>query len=282
MAGADHIDRRAYVGVACGEGRRQTTGRGGYPHYRHSGGRRRRARRLRKPAWQRLPRRICKQTEGGGTDPLRHCAAPIPTLSRPARSYRRQSYLRQVREQFFSACGLDGNATPEVGRVAYRLALIAAAGELAIDFDVLPWPSGTAIEGVRKCFDAWRAARGGDDAVGHDAAVAVQQVRLFLERYDIKFEDLESDGNRPLIADRAGWRRRQRGVIEYLIQPEYFKTEVCKGLDPSAVARALRDRGYLRGQGRAWTITTTIPGGGKRRVYRVLESILTEQTEGDA
>jgi putative DNA primase/helicase len=196
----------------------------------------------------------------------------------------RQLYIREVREQFFSACGLDGNATPEVGRVANRMALIAAAGELAIDFDILPWQQDAAIEGVRKCFDAWRAARGGDDGVGHDAAVAVQQVRGFLERYDIKFENLDrdSDTNRPVIVDRAGWRRKGKKGIEYLIQPEYFKTEVCKGLDPSAVARALWDRGYLHRQGRAWTITTTLPGGGKRRVYCVLESILTEQTEGDA
>jgi uncharacterized protein (DUF927 family) len=181
---------------------------------------------------------------------------------------------------------LDCDAAPEVRRVANRMALIAAAGELAIEFRVLPWPLGTAIEGVRKCFDAWRVARVGGDGVGHDAAVAVRQVRGFLERYgDIKFENLDhaTDVNRPLIVDRAGWRRKGKKGIEFLIQPEYFKTEVCKGLpDPTAVARALFKGGFLNKQGRAWTITTTVPGSKKqRRVYCVLESILVAIPEID-
>jgi len=160
------------------------------------------------------------------------------------------------------------------------MALIAAAGELAIELKILPWPLGTAIEDVRKCFDAWRAARGDDDAIGHDDARAIEQVRLFLERYGpSKFES--AGAGRPTI-ELAGWRRQLGQRVEYLIQPEYFKAEVCKGFEPTAVASALLDRDFLRRQGRAWTITTTVPGGkAKRRVYCVLESILMGHTKAD-
>jgi uncharacterized protein (DUF927 family) len=188
----------------------------------------------------------------------------------------RRMLISEHREEFLTACNLAG-ACPEVSRAANRMAVIAAAGELAISLDILPWEAGAAIEGVRTCFNAWRESRGGD-TVAHDDARAIEQVRLFIERYgDSRFESaaLNLRGSER-VTDRAGWRRLSGEHTVYLIQPEFFRAEVCKGYDAATVARALHARNHLRRQGRHWTVRTTIPGAGKREMYCILDSLLSE------
>jgi len=192
----------------------------------------------------------------------------------------RRAIILDYRAQFMEACKLV-DAGPEVLRAASRMGVIAAGGELGISWDILPWPAGSAIDGVVKCFAAWREARGGD-AVAHDDGCAIAAIRLFLGRFGrsrFEFVPLSmTEGER--VTDRAGWRRRTKdGTVEYLIPPEFFAAEMCKGYDPSMVARALHSRGYLHRQGRCWTITTTIPNeAGKRRVFCILDSLLAEES----
>ena len=40
-------------------------------------------------------------------------------------------------------------------RAAKRFGLIAAAGELAIALEILPWEEGTALKAATACFEAW-------------------------------------------------------------------------------------------------------------------------------
>jgi uncharacterized protein (DUF927 family) len=64
---------------------------------------------------------------------------------------------------------------------------------------------------------------------------------------------------------------------EYLILPEVWRADVCKGFDPSAVARLMLDRGYLRANregDRAPTVKITVPGVGQRRVFHVLPEFM--------
>jgi uncharacterized protein (DUF927 family) len=56
-------------------------------------------------------------------------------------------------------------ADHQVLRVLDRFGLVAAAGELAIAFGIVPWATGAAIEAAKTCFDAWFADRGGAGAV---------------------------------------------------------------------------------------------------------------------
>ena len=51
---------------------------------------------------------------------------------------------------------LGGCKDSEVGRVSRRCALVGVAGELAIDYGVLPWEKGTAVRFAKACFDIWR------------------------------------------------------------------------------------------------------------------------------
>jgi uncharacterized protein (DUF927 family) len=76
---------------------------------------------------------------------------------------------------FMKMCELDG-VTPEVGRAAQSMALIAAAGEIASLFGITGWEPGEANDAVYKCFVSWIAARGGSKTT-HDEQQGVALIR---------------------------------------------------------------------------------------------------------
>jgi putative DNA primase/helicase len=136
--------------------------------------------------------------------------------------------------------GTDG----QIRRAARRLALIAAAGELAHDLGiVLNWQKGEATKAASFALQQWIKSRGGAEAA--EAIQAIRAVRLFVEKYgDARFEDAEFPEGK--IQNRAGWRRGKGEDQLWLFLPEVFKTEVCAGLDPTQVAKVLADRGILQ------------------------------------
>ncbi len=189
----------------------------------------------------------------------------------------------------FRDAHVPADAAPQVRSVSGRFALIGAAGELARDYGVLPWPAGEAMRAAGACFAAWLAERGGTGS-GEDAA-ALAQVRAFLETHgESRFTVLlpptiGAEPSSPDVArtiNRAGFRRPAGSGDgerwEYLILPETWKAEVCKGLDARRTAELLAGRGLMVGgteRHRAGLVT--IPGEGKRRVYRVSGAILGDE-----
>lgn len=139
---------------------------------------------------------------------------------------------------------VPAEADGQARRVAGRLALMAAGGELAQP--VTGWPKGEAIKAAAVCFAAWLNRRGG--AGSQEEAAALAQVRHFIESHgESRFKDLDGDDNRT-IHQRAGFRRRTENGLEFQILPEVFRREVCAGLDYRTVARTLRSHGMLRSE----------------------------------
>jgi uncharacterized protein (DUF927 family) len=72
-------------------------------------------------------------------------------------------------------------------------------------------------------------------------------VRRFIEQFgESRFDPIPAEPDARPVPNRAGWRREYREAREWLILPEAWKNEICKGLDPRATARLLADRGMLR------------------------------------
>ncbi len=196
-----------------------------------------------------------------------------------------QRALGSLREGFLAQYVPRG-AAPQVRSVASRFALIGAAGELARDYGVLPWPPGEALRAAGACLMSWIANRGGAGS-GEDK-LALAQVRAFIEQHgESRFTRLRSkafNSDPPAPADetktitRAGWRRNAGGtddVWEFMILPETWKSEVCKGLNSKRTADLLAARGWLLGgTARHRASLVTIPGEGKVRVYVVSGAIL--------
>lgn len=190
-------------------------------------------------------------------------------------------------------------AAGQVQRVGTRFALVGAAGELATAAGLTGWASGEAERGARECFNAWLVSRGG---IGNSEETSMlRQVRHFLEANgDGRFTTWHRahDDRAPRVGLRAGVKRLigsnglpigvrktpeyaheisdpEAESVEFFIFPEVFKTEICKGYDPDAVARVLRDRECLQAKepGR-FTVSMSLPGGiGKARVYHVTARI---------
>lgn len=66
--------------------------------------------------------------------------------------------LMEWRDAFIAA-HLPGDADGIVRRVFGNLGFLAAAGELAIHYGILPWSSGSATANIAVCAHAWHAAR---------------------------------------------------------------------------------------------------------------------------
>jgi uncharacterized protein (DUF927 family) len=196
--------------------------------------------------------------------------------------------VRRTRDEFVLR-ELPSGAGGQVRRAAERFGLIAAAGELAVNLAVLPWMQGHPSAAASECFRAWLVARGGAGA-GEDIA-AVTAVRAFLaahgsSRFEVIGEPPPSNGDPvstapfdPRIANRAGWRRwnKHERLWDYLISPNAWRDEICRGLDPTNAARALHEGGYLvRGDDDHFAGRATIPGFPRTRVYIVSGRIFND------
>jgi uncharacterized protein (DUF927 family) len=137
------------------------------------------------------------------------------------------------------------DADGQVQRAAKRFALVGVAGELARLWDVVPWAEGAALDGARALYSDWIAARGGTASAESETQIA--QVRRFIEQHgESRFDPTPAEPDTRPVHNRAGWRRHHEEDREWLILPEVWKTEICRGLDARATARLLAERGMLR------------------------------------
>jgi uncharacterized protein (DUF927 family) len=186
--------------------------------------------------------------------------------------------IHTMRERFLVE-HLPAHPDGQVSRVATRFALVAVAGELGAAFGVLPWPAAVAFNGVGACFNAWLAARPGGSGSA-EIAQALEQVRLFIHMHGAsRFDNLNVE--KPVrTINRAGFIHTSEfgsSRPEYCVFPEVWRAEVCKGHDPTNVARWASDAGLLRrGDGNHWTDKRPFEG---RRVRVYVVQLPTE--DGD-
>lgn len=173
----------------------------------------------------------------------------------------------------------DG-ASGQVVRVAQRFGLVAAAGELATAFDILPFSPGTVTEAAGALFRSWVRSRGGVGA--SEDRDAVTAVRHFLQQHGpARFisADKALDESAWRAQRVAGYRMRGETTAEdgdYLFHSSGF-AEAIAGLDRRAAADALAEAGFLKKDPTGKRTRSERVGGKSMRVYRVSCSIL----EGD-
>jgi putative DNA primase/helicase len=179
--------------------------------------------------------------------------------------------IKAIMDAFSGRCvplGADG----QVLRVVDRFALVAAAGELACDLEIVPWQKGDALKAACRCFTDWLDSRGGAEA--GEVQAAISQVRLFIENHgDSRFEPIGTQ-NRP-VNNRAGWRKGDGSEREWLIPSETWKSEVAVGHNPKLVARVLAERGMLKRANDGFQCVERIQNI-PQRVYVVTARILSE------
>jgi uncharacterized protein (DUF927 family) len=184
--------------------------------------------------------------------------------------------VRVCVETFVKAAlpGAKSNAG-QSARAAQRFGLIAAAGEMAIGFGVVLWPKGAPTEAAKWALDQWLTMRG--KASSYEERQAVAQVRSVIERYgDSRFDDITViDPDRRPVADRLGFRKGDGEDRRWLVLPEAWRDEICKGLDPELVAATLAKLGMLE-RGDAKHFTKLVKVRGKSMRFYVLTPQILE------
>jgi uncharacterized protein (DUF927 family) len=177
-----------------------------------------------------------------------------------------KDFIPEQIKQFVTGV-IPKRAAGQVERVARRFALVAVAGELATHSKLTGWREGEAIHAARTCFAAWLEVFGGSGNREEQAILA--QVRAFFETQGAsRFEDISATTDQR-VPKRAGYYRN--GVKEgreFLVLPETFRMEVCKGFDEKTVKKVLMEAGLLLpGNDGKSSQVMRLPGLGSSRVY---------------
>jgi uncharacterized protein (DUF927 family) len=169
-------------------------------------------------------------------------------------------------------------------RAAQRFGLIAAAGEMAIEFDIAPWAKGQPTKAASWAFKQWVARRGKDSS--YEARQAIEQVRGMIERYgDSRFDDLDppkttmygAEIERRPVHDRLGFRKGSGDDRRWLVLPEMFHKVVCDGLDSERVAATLAEHDMLeRGEDRNLAKKVNVRDFGNKRFYVLTPKLFEE------
>jgi putative DNA primase/helicase len=134
-------------------------------------------------------------------------------------------------------------ASGQVSRVLKRLAIIAAGGELAVEFGLTGWEKGAAMMGVSKCFRDWLIARGG---VGnYEELRALKHIYMFFSNNSYRFENWDTVLDKD-VAEQASFKKFDRqGNIEFFVNRSLFDKEISIGHDPTLLAQLCIKKGLL-------------------------------------
>ncbi|MDL2267817.1 hypothetical protein LJC46_07525 [Desulfovibrio sp. OttesenSCG-928-G15] len=163
----------------------------------------------------------------------------------------------------FQQKNLPEGCSPQVERVCARFGLLAAAGELAISFGILPLTAGSAIQAAKDYFAIWTDERG---SIG-DMEVESAFVRLkeFIELHaENRFIPAEGAASPYTPNNLAGYKWKQDGKHHYLLLSPVCKNEILHNCPGSQLRKLLLARGAhaLNAAGNPME-TKTIPAAGK-------------------
>jgi uncharacterized protein (DUF927 family) len=162
------------------------------------------------------------------------------------------SKLNHHRETF-RAEALKPGDSGQIARAVERFALIAAAGELAAEFGIVPWSWGDAIDAARFVFERW-AVDFGRNGLREERQI-IERVVGYIQTWGSEFvaadrKDGEDDEGQSAEAPRArsmrtsGVRHHYDGQLYYMFTKAAFQTALA-GFAPQESARVLKARGFL-------------------------------------
>jgi uncharacterized protein (DUF927 family) len=235
------------------------------------------------------------QTAAELAQTLKHCARTTYGTAGPAYINgiakdlaRACNRLQELSDQFHQV----GLSTPEmamadgqVQRALGHFSMIYAAGALACESSVLPFPSTRILDAVRLGIQAWINMRGGYGCFEEERAVTA--IREFIELHPSRFQSglADVDGHAP--RERAGVKITKDGRLFYAILPGIWKNEVCQGLNPQAVAKIALQQGFLEPERDAHGEVSNLQrkvtlDGCRPRAYWISATILGEEAVDQA
>ena len=164
-------------------------------------------------------------------------------------------------------------------RVCRRFALLAAAGRIAIEARILPWPIDEPEKAAVVCMKAHLKMRGGAGA--SEIRNGLRQVVEFFQSNPAKFERMDKDAREKVI-DRFGYiKSTPNGPDIFCVFPDKMPI-IYKGFNFDSLEPALRKKGWLiPGKNKSAKMTWVPQEGRSRRLYNIPSSILDGLDEID-
>ncbi len=171
----------------------------------------------------------------------------------------------------------------QVHRAALRFALVAAAGEMAAAFGIVPWDEGEASGAALTLFNRWATAFG--RSAPREERDVLKTLRGALEQHQARFGNLAEDKGlewEEPVSDRAGEARAMSTLgLRHVTGPSTFYlvhengwAEIFRGYDLRFAAQTICDAGFLeRGDGRHLKKQKKV-GGQNRRFYWIKAELL--------
>ena len=182
----------------------------------------------------------------------------------------------------FEEHAVPDSAHGQIKRIAGNFALVAAAGEIAFEYGLVPWERGAAFAASLRCFQDWLATRDGLNA--SEMRQIIERVRSFIARHgSSRFVNLDRAGEQ-VVPNCAGYRKIDGSTAFYLFDKSVFRHEVCAGFDHNLAGKYLLEAGLLepRGDGRFYK-NYSIKGVGKCvSLYTVSAEILGDTQKSES
>lgn len=176
-------------------------------------------------------------------------------------------YVGEIHKNIAEFCKkhCEQDASGQVKRVCARFGLVAAAGELAIKFKILPWPEHTAWDAAAILFKKWTQQRGGTDTL--ELQTALKTLTEFIQRYgSSRFKILGGNYIQETMSNPAGYKWEFDDHWVYMIERNVFDNEICHGVNPNILKSKIKINNWwlLNTQGK-FMETKSIHGRGNIR-----------------
>lgn len=159
-----------------------------------------------------------------------------------------REYVSRRIKALMEQWGIDGD-NGQVSRVAHRLAIVVAAGELARDKLDLPWGEEEVETAVYACFNAWLESRDGSGA--GEIMDAIHKLRSVIDAHgEARFLNLDKldEGKEPRIPvrDLLGYRFSKNEAVIWAFTESAWKETMQGVADLRFIERELYSRGIIQ------------------------------------
>lgn len=147
------------------------------------------------------------------------------------------------------------------GRAAKAFAIFGMAGELATEWDILPWEPTAALAAAATCYRSWLDARGQGVTEHRQILEAVSD---FIDRHgDSRFSEKGRETERAVINRAGWWMNTPDGDRIYLFNSSALR-EAGSGYDQRRIIAALDQAGWIVERGSDKVAKRTHVGPGQK------------------
>ncbi len=183
-----------------------------------------------------------------------------------------RDFSNQLNEYLETFSSLGRSSLEQRG--ASSFALIAFAGELAIEYVLVAWPQGSVIESSIQAFKLWQEEQSSELTENQRIQRAVEN--FILDHGDSRFSNIEHQSESNRMINRAGWHKDDPRSRIYMFIPKVLAE--AGGYPLTRVSKALQEAGWLVDSDSDGRLTkkTRIPHGKPTNLYHVCPRDLPE------